>query len=664
MEQYINDLIHETSPYLLQHAHNPVNWVAWSSEVFERAREEQKLVLISVGYSSCHWCHVMEHESFEDEEVAAIMNKFFICIKVDREERPDVDNIYMKAVQMMTHQGGWPLNCFTLPDGRPIYGGTYFPKEQWMYILKSLQHTYQHDLKKVEQYANELTQGLRNSELIKQVPISNFEEEHSVIKLLDPWLSLFDVKNGGFGGAPKFPTPINLNFLIDLYKHTKINKLFDHYTLSLNKMALGGIYDQIGGGFSRYSVDSRWKVPHFEKMLYDNAQLISTFSIAYRETNDPMYKRIVSQTLDWVHREMKSPDKGYYAALDADSEGIEGKFYVWDREELEEFIANPEYNFEGIYNLDLGYWEHGNYILMRDSIDKDIIAEFGIEQTQFYDQLNNLNQALLKKRSLRIRPDLDNKCIVSWNALLLSGMCDAYRSFGDQCTLNDAIELAAWINGLSENGFLYRIKNDKKQISGFIEDYAFSIQAFIDLYQITFDIDYILQAKLWTEYALDHFCAGHGSMFKTSEKDELISNSYEVQDSVIPSPNSVMAWNLICLGQVFQNPTWKEHATQMLSNVFRDIPSYVAAYANWSRLSIYLQKGCPELKIMNSENDLPDRQLLSCLPSNILIINGNEHALPINADSLEHSGTVYLYCDIDGCRLPQPNVASLMDEFS
>ena len=390
MEEYTNDLIQETSPYLLQHAHNPVNWVAWSDDLFERAKKENKLVLISVGYSACHWCHVMEHESFEDEEVAALMNKFFISVKVDREERPDVDQVYMTAVQLMTQQGGWPLNCFCLPDGRPIYGGTYFPKEQWMHILKSLHFTFQNDLEKVEEYASNLHEGVQRAELIQK---NETEIQFNIEKLEElvlRWSKLFDRINGGDSKAPKFPLPNNYLFLLEYAVQMNDQKVMEHVRLSLDKMAMGGIYDQVGGGFARYSVDMLWKVPHFEKMLYDNGQLIELYSKAYRITKRPLYKSVVDETVQWLEREMMADRGGLYSALDADTEGEEGKFYVWSQSELSETLTNDfTWATEYFEMGGLSDWE-GNKVLMRSQTDEVFLKEKGWTQEVFDKELKKL----------------------------------------------------------------------------------------------------------------------------------------------------------------------------------------------------------------------------------------------------------------------------------
>ena len=384
MSQYTNELSKESSPYLLQHAHNPVNWIPWSSDIFEQAIKEDKLIIISIGYSSCHWCHVMEHESFEDEEVASIMNKHFINVKVDREERPDVDNVYMTAVQLMTQRGGWPLNCMTLPDGRPIYGGTYFPKEQWMHILKSLVHTYKNDKSKALEYAEKLHEGIIASDLI---PVSSNDKQFSHQKLEElvrRWSGNFDKINGGGTRAPKFPLPNNFTFLLDYAVRKDDDSLLDYVELSLKKMARGGIYDQIGGGFSRYSVDMLWKVPHFEKMLYENGQLRELYALAYNVFRNDEFKNVVYQTVDWLHREMLDESGVYYSALDADSEGEEARFYVWTESEIESIIGEDKVWFKEFYQVGkLGHWEDGKQILMRDSSNAEFAKSKGWEVIDF-----------------------------------------------------------------------------------------------------------------------------------------------------------------------------------------------------------------------------------------------------------------------------------------
>lgn len=370
------------------------------------------MVLISVGYSACHWCHVMEHECFEDEEVAALMNNHFINVKVDREERPDVDQVYMTAVQLMTKQGGWPLNCFTLPDGRPIYGGTYFPKAQWMYILKSLEHTFQNDLSKAEEYAADLLEGIQNSELITEPQKIEFFSEEKTHELVLRWSRGFDSLEGGKSHAPKFPLPKSLEFLLEYgvkYQHEKVLK---HVELTLDKMALGGIYDQIGGGFCRYSVDMLWKVPHFEKMLYDNGQLLSLYSNAFKHFHKPLYKRIVYQTIEWLQREMMTSEGAFYSALDADSEGEEGKFYCWTPEQMKEVVGDDFEWVKDFYSLNQrGFWEDEKYIPLRTESDKSFAHKMSWTMEELEEKIANINEKLLDERKHRVRPG-DRKSVV------------------------------------------------------------------------------------------------------------------------------------------------------------------------------------------------------------------------------------------------------------
>ena len=364
--KYTNALINETSPYLLQHAHNPVNWHPWNKKTLDKAKREDKLLLISIGYSACHWCHVMEHESFEDSAVAKIMNDNFICVKVDREERPDVDQIYMTAVQLMNQRGGWPLNCIALPDGRPFWGGTYFRKNDWEKQITGLANAYQNDRARVLEFAEKLSNGIKQVEMVVKNPKQEEFSWKDVDNMVSPWAERFDNTEGGSNGSPKFPMPNAYNFLLR-YAHLSDNKeVLDHIELTLDKIAYGGIYDQIGGGFARYSTDKFWKAPHFEKMLYDNGQLVSLYSEAFLKFKNPLYKDVVFESLEFIERELLNETGAFYSALDADSEGEEGKFYVWNESQLQLFIRDDFPIFKDYYNVNSkGLWEHGNYILLR-----------------------------------------------------------------------------------------------------------------------------------------------------------------------------------------------------------------------------------------------------------------------------------------------------------
>ncbi|NNE55492.1 MAG: thioredoxin domain-containing protein, partial [Flavobacteriales bacterium] len=400
--EHTNALIHESSPYLLQHAHNPVDWHPWGDEAFEKAKAQNKLVLVSVGYSACHWCHVMEHETFEDSAAAAIMNENFINIKVDREERPDVDQVYMTAVQLMTRRGGWPLNCFTLPDGRPIYGGTYFPKDQWINILEDLVEKQKSDPKMLEDYAERLTEGIQMSELVVRSDQEVEFQTDTIHALVNHWKNYWDIKKGGPNRAPKFPLPNNFEFLLQYGYQLADEPTQEYVATTLTEMARGGIYDQIGGGFARYSVDAEWKVPHFEKMLYDNAQLVSLYSQAFQADPSEEYARVVKQTIVFLEREMKAPSGIFYSALDADSEGEEGKFYVWSQEELQTLLEQDWEWVKDYYNVNSnGKWE-GHYILLRADDDQKFAEKQGLTLAEFYGRVDQVNEKLLAARAGRI----------------------------------------------------------------------------------------------------------------------------------------------------------------------------------------------------------------------------------------------------------------------
>ena len=589
--KFTNELINETSPYLLQHAHNPVNWMPWGDAAFEKAKAEGKLVLVSVGYSSCHWCHVMEKESFEDEEVAALMNEHFICIKVDREERPDVDQVYMNAVQLMTGGGGWPLNCFTLPDGRPIYGGTYFEKEQWIELLNNLQYKYEKSPKEVERFATNLTEGIQQSDLI-ETPAKDVVFSSIVLdSMVWNWEPYFDSIYGGDQRDLKFPMPNNYEYLSQYAWHHKDSSVLQHVDLSLEKMALGGIFDQVGGGFSRYSTDPEWKVPHFEKMLYDNAQLVSLYSNAYKRSQNPLYKEVVYQTLEWAYREMYNGMGGFYSAMDADSEGEEGKYYVWEESELDSVLGSDAPFAKSYFSIGPAtLWEE-KHILMRTQTDEAFAQAENQSLEDVKSQVATIHEKLLAARSNRIPPGIDDKSLTSWNALMQIGLLDAYEAFGDERFLQGAQLNAKWIlqHQLREDGQLYHsFKNGTASIDGFLEDYAFTIAAFIKMYENTFDESYLNNANDLTQYALEHFYDEKSGMFFFSSDSDggLIARKMEITDNVIPASNSVMANVLLDLGILLDQNEYKEKSRQMLANIFADMPEFGSNYSNWGLLAL------------------------------------------------------------------------------
>ena len=657
MEKFTNALIKETSPYLLQHAHNPVNWVPWSDELFERAQKENKLVLVSVGYSACHWCHVMEHECFEDEEVAALMNKFFISVKVDREERPDVDQVYMTAVQLMTQKGGWPLNCFTLPDGRPIYGGTYFPKEQWMHILRSLEHTWQNDREKALEYAENLHEGIIRSELIDEAKQVEAFSEERLHELVVRWARSFDSMEGGDARAPKFPLPSNYEFLLEYgvrYEHEKVLK---HVELTLDKMAMGGIYDQVGGGFTRYSVDMLWKVPHFEKMLYDNGQLLNLYSLAYKHFQKPLYKRIIFQTVEWLQREMMTPEGAFYSALDADSEGEEGKFYCWTPEEMKAVLGDDFTWVKDFYNLNArGFWEEEKYIPLRTESDRAFATKMNWSMDELESKIAEINQKLLDERKHRVRPGTDDKSLTSWNAMALKGLCQAYSTFGEEEFLHLAIKNARWIlkHQLTEDGKLLRnYKKGVSNIDAFLEDYAHVIDAFIQLYQVTFDEEWMKLASQLNQVTLDVFQDSTSKMFYfTADSTALIARKMEINDNVIPASNSVMAMNLFRLGHYYYNKDFTAIAEQQLANIYDGMEQYGSGYSNWASLLLKIVNDYYQVVVTGTEANNSALKLQERYLPNALFAGGNNATLPITRDKHSDNETMHFVCYDGTCLLP------------
>jgi hypothetical protein len=619
-----NRLIHESSPYLLQHANNPVDWYPWGEAAFSKAKEENKLVLVSIGYSACHWCHVMEHESFEDEDVSLLMNENFICIKVDREERPDVDSVYMTAVQIMTGSGGWPLNCFTLPDGRPVYGGTYFQKEQWMKVLQTLSGYFRNEPEKVFQYADELTTAVKQAELIPAFTDKPAFTKAILDSCYENWQKRFDNNEGGPSRIPKFPLPNNYQFLLR-YSQTlgqwEQANLLKHIDLTLTKMAYGGIYDQIGGGFSRYSTDGYWKVPHFEKMLYDNAQLVSLYSEAYQLTKNNLYKEVVYETLEFIRREMTSADGGFYSALDADSEGEEGKYYVWTTEELQGILKNDLPLFSEYFNVnEIGLWEDENHILLRKRSDEDISKKFGITLDELRKKISEMKMKVLSAREKRIKPGLDNKILTSWNAMMIKAYADAYSVFHEKEFLNAALKCAEYIQKYlsKEDGGLLHAKG----INGFMEDYAFTSGAFISLYAVTFDESWLQKARSLADHAILHFHDPVSSMFYfTSDQDPaLIARKMEIQDNVIPSSNSVMALTLFYLGKYFEDKRYLELSEKMLKQVQQELQQYGTGYSNWAQLMLHFTQPFHEIAIVgNSVDEIRKAMAKRYLPNAIFV---------------------------------------------
>ncbi len=663
-KKFTNDLINESSPYLLQHAHNPVNWQAWSPAILAEAKAKNKLLLISIGYSACHWCHVMEHECFEDEAVADIMNQNFICIKVDREERPDVDQVYMSAVQLMTGHGGWPLNCFALPDGRPVYGGTYYPKKQWMNILESLSEMHQNEPEKMIQYATELLAGIQkmDAQLIVE---EKYLDSNLLNQAVDQWKHYLDYEKGGQAKAPKFPLPNNYLFLLRHAYYTGDEVVKQQVKTTLQEMAYGGIYDQIGGGFARYSVDADWKVPHFEKMLYDNAQLIALYSEAYRYFKDGFYKTIVEETIQFLDLEFLSAEGAYYSAMDADSEGVEGKYYIWTKAELQSIIGAIDMPlFTLYYNVnEKGYWEDDYYILLKNKSDQLFAAEQNLSLEALNSKISEWKSKLLQVRSKRIAPGKDDKILTSWNGLMIKGLVEAYKCTGEKRYLDSAIRTADFILKhvqFEEVKLYHAFKSNKAYIHGFLEDYAFVIEAWIALYEVTGDESWLSRANLMCAFTMETFydVASYSFYFTERSQDDLIVRKRELNDNVIPASNSIMAKNLLMLSHYYGFADWKAIALQMCLQFSEGLKSYLGSYSNYGLVLQHIIYPLKEVAIVGKAVD-EKMQALSAtyLPNCIFAVcESSITAIPLCKDRYVEGKTLIYVCENNTCKLPTEDV--------
>ncbi|WP_426062986.1 thioredoxin domain-containing protein [Flavobacterium sp. DSP2-3-1] len=670
----MNELNLETSPYLLQHANNPVHWKAWNPKSLAAAKENNKLIIISIGYSACHWCHVMEHESFEDATVAQIMNAHFIAIKVDREERPDVDAVYMKAVQIMTGSGGWPLNLVTLPDGRPVWGGTYFKKEEWIQTLEQLQEFYQSHPEKMIDYAEKLHQGIQATGLIQNEEPET-EVNQNILKLLvEKWKKSFDLEFGGMARAPKFMMPNNYQFLLRYGYQKQDEKVLDFVNLTLTKMAYGGLFDTIDGGFSRYSVDMKWHIPHFEKMLYDNGQLVSLYSEAYKLTKNPLYKEVIEKTLRFVERELMNSEGGFYSALDADSLNSdndlqEGAFYAWKIPELKVILKKDFDLFGQLFNCNaFGVWEDEKYVLIQNQTLDSIAAQNKIPVSELRTKKIFWENLLYNEREKRSKPRLDDKCLTSWNAIMLKGNVDAYKALGIQKYLDIAQQNACFIiKNLwsSEGNLFHNYKNGKTTINGYMEDYCFVIAAFISLYEATLNEKWLQDSKQLADYSLKHFYDDKKSYFAlTSNLDEaLITSHYEIEDNVIPASNSVMAKNLFQLSIYFNNSYYEKISHQMLMAVLPRI-DHPSAFSNWMDLALNYSEQNKELAVCGEDALAHCAKINSqYIPNVILAGTQKESTLPFLNSRYHDQETLFYLCKNKTCLMPNTDYQQIINDL-
>jgi uncharacterized protein YyaL (SSP411 family) len=678
---YTNQLIYETSPYLLQHAHNPVNWMPWGDIALQKAKDQNKPILVSIGYAACHWCHVMERESFEDEGTAQIMNEHFINIKIDREERPDLDHIYMDAVQAMTGSGGWPLNVFLTPDCKPFYGGTYFPpvraynRMSWKETLHAIHQSYQEKKHEIEAQADNLMNHLLNANAFGVGKVADGEKssiftQENLSLIADNILKQADTEWGGFGNAPKFPQTFSIQYLLRHYHFTKDEAALQQALLSLDKMINGGIYDQLGGGFARYSTDNKWLAPHFEKMLYDNALLIGVLSEALQITNNKLYADAIEQTIGFIERELLDVSGGFYSALDADSEGVEGKFYTWSKDEVDALLGSDSALYCEYYNvLTEGNWEHSNILWVQEPL-QDFAEHKAIEVQDLKAIIQRCNVILFEQRNTRIRPQLDDKILLGWNALTITALCKAYAATGveryKQLALNNYQFLVKVF--IANGGSLYHTyKNGQAKIPAFLDDYAYFIQACIHLQEITGESLYLKKAKHVAEYVIENFVeVDTGFFYYTHQhQQDIIVRKKEVYDGAVPSGNAVMAGNLLYLSVVFNKPNWREHATDISQNLGTAIIRYPTSFGVWASLVQMETNGVKEIVATGANvKNYVKRLLQVFLPNKILqTAVFFEEGFPLLEGKEFAEETVYYICENYTCKEPVTNFINFLPKL-
>lgn len=665
---YSNRLINETSPYLLQHAHNPVDWYPWTNEAFEKAKKENKPLLISIGYSACHWCHVMERESFEDPQVAAFMNEYFVNIKVDREERPDVDHIYMDAVQAITGSGGWPLNVFITPEGKPFYGGTYYPPKRvfnrpsWIEVLQAIAHAYNDKKEEIEGQANSLTEHLHSTNAIGKT-LESFAFDKTDIELaFQNIMKTADKKWGGFGNAPKFPQTFTINFLLRYAWLTGNKEALAQAQLSLDKMIQGGIYDQMGGGFARYSTDAEWLAPHFEKMLYDNALIITTLSEAYQLTKNQLYKEVIEETLSFIEGTLMNDEGGFYSALDADSEGEEGKFYVWEYDEIEQILGNDFLVIARYFNVRKeGNWE-GKNILHNHMAINEFAKQQDVDEEDLKKIIKKGKKNLLHERNKRINPLLDDKLLLSWNALMNTAYSNAYKATGNENYKEMALRnmnfmLQAFSGG--GNKFFHSWKKGLAKHKAFLDDYSFLIAALIDFSEITADTQWLNKAKELTHYVVENFADADSVLFFYThvEQTDILLRKKEVYDSAIPSGNSVMAMNFHRLGIFYDEKPWQEKATQMMASFGNMAIKYPTSFGIWLSALLEVIFGTSEIAIIGPEFSSVLKKVLGLyIPHHILMAGAIENDFPLLKGKISNGQTLMYLCKNYTCQRPVTSV--------
>lgn len=671
--KHVNELIHETSPYLLQHSHNPVHWYPWGDLALARAKQENKPILVSIGYAACHWCHVMERESFEDESTAAIMNAHFICIKIDREERPDLDHFFMDALQAISGNGGWPLNMFLTAEAKPFYGGTYFPpvrfqnRISWPELLHQIHEAYQVRRSEIEEQANNLTDYLNKANQIDprkketfSLPFEELFTKQQTAKMVEGILKVADIEQGGFGPAPKFPQTQTIQYLLRYSWFRNNTDVLKQAELSLKKMIRGGIYDQIGGGFCRYSTDAGWLAPHFEKMTYDNALLICVMSEAFQITHDEEYKLAILETVEFMKREMMTPDKAFYSALDADSEGVEGKFYTWTQEEFYACIRENQALLADYFDIsENGNWEHTNIPRQIYKIS-ELASKYNIEPAKVNDIIQQAKATLLATRLTRIRPATDDKIILGLNALFNQALSKASTALSNPQLLALAEQNMDFIFSTffdpGQAVWLHTFKSGEAKYPAFLDDLAYLCQALISLYEASADLQYLEKAKGILDYLIKYFDDEEELYFYYTPdfQQDTVVRKKDLYDGATPSGNAVMAFNLLRLSILLGNSSWKKRATYMLEIQKDTIVKYTTSYALWANLLLEFTEGTKEVLILGEGSKEVSFNLQQhYFPNRVLMASDLPHkSYPLMEEKQPDSILTYYLCAGYTCSLP------------
>ena len=656
-----NKLINEQSPYLLQHVHNPVDWYPWGDEAFERAKEENKPVLVSIGYAACHWCHVMERESFENEDTAAYMNRHFINIKVDREEHPDVDHLYMDAVQAITQQGGWPLNVFVTPERVPFYGGTYFPpvplygRASWLQVLERMHEVWTNQQDEISTQTGQMLNYLKQLSGVA-LDRGSVWDSTACRTAADNMLAIADKEYGGFGNAPKFPAATTIIYLLEHYRYTGYEAALAQALKSLDAMAEGGIYDQLGGGFARYSTDKFWLAPHFEKMLYDNALLVTAYTAAYVITGNGKYKSLIDETLAFVNRELISPEGGFYCALDADSEGEEGKFYTWTWEEWMaatggDMIAEQHYGISRD-----GNWEGTNILHIARSFE-DLAQEHGRESKAVEEHIGRVKQQLFDERKKRVRPATDDKCLLSWNALMNIALANAGDVLKNEDYVTQAQRHMQWMfdSYLHGGRLRHTSKNGIAKIDGKLDDHAYLIAAMLQLASISGDNQLIVRAAALAEITEKEFLHDDKVFFyySSERQKDIPVRKTDLYDGSTPSANSIMASNLIWLGMLMERSAWTEQGRYMINCMQGQAGRYATSFSSWAIDGQRMVAGYKTL----AATGMSGKRLTAKISRNKaphcyqVRSAGKETDIPLLKGKYNEEETRFYVCDAESCRL-------------